>query len=154
MDNVTHGAGRCRPVSALQPGHRLELAHQAAGSLDPASAGEAVSPIGQIESRSRAAAAFFGDRGPGGTAGAARLAGVEDADAAWRDPLRPELAADLLPRRSLGLGQPRGAARDLERGCDADRTQRRRHPGNDRRRDAAELDEDQTRAAATVDAAY
>ena len=40
----------CRPVSALQPGHRIELAHQTAGSTDPAGAGEAALPdwINQI----------------------------------------------------------------------------------------------------------
>ena len=43
--DVTHGAWTCRPVSALQLGHRIELAHQTAGSTDPAGAGEAA-PIG------------------------------------------------------------------------------------------------------------
>src|SRR5439155_10125703 len=43
--HVTHGAWTFRPVSALQPGHRIELAHQTAGSTDPACAGEAA-PIG------------------------------------------------------------------------------------------------------------
>ena len=45
VGHVTHGAWTCRPVSALQPGHRIELAHQTAGSTDPADAGEAA-PIG------------------------------------------------------------------------------------------------------------
>ena len=30
----------CRPLSALQPDHRIELAHQTAGSTDPADAGD------------------------------------------------------------------------------------------------------------------
>ena len=40
VGEVTHGACSCRPLSALQPGHRIELAHQTAGSTDPADAGD------------------------------------------------------------------------------------------------------------------
>ena len=60
VGDVAHGACACRPVSALQPGHRIELAYQTAGSIDPAGAGGSAPPVGQIESRSVATAAFFG----------------------------------------------------------------------------------------------
>src|SRR6476661_3363005 len=67
MGNVTHCASTCRPVSALQLGHRVELAPQTAGSTDAAGAGATILLIGQIESRSVAIAAFFGHGGFGVT---------------------------------------------------------------------------------------
>src|SRR5262249_19906642 len=101
MGEVTHGACTSRPVSALQPGHRIELAHQAAGSTGPS--GEAALPVGQIESPPSATAAFFGRSGFGGMVGAPQLARADDAGDARRNPLRPELAANLLSRRSSGI---------------------------------------------------
>jgi hypothetical protein len=44
--DVTHGACPCSPLSALQPDHRIELAHQAAGTTDPANAGTSAQPSG------------------------------------------------------------------------------------------------------------
>ena len=85
-----------------------------------AGAGETALPIGQIESRSIATAAFFGHSSFGGMARASQLARADDAGNARRDPLWPELAADLLPRRSADVRQPRGAARHFRRTCDAD----------------------------------
>jgi hypothetical protein len=93
VGDVTHGACTFRSVSILQPGHRIELAHQTAGSTDPAGTGGAALPIGQIESRSIAAAAFFGHSGFDGTVRASLLARVDDAGDGRGDPLWPELVA-------------------------------------------------------------
>ena len=60
VGDVAHGACTCRSLSGFQPGHRIELAHQAAGSTDPADSDEAAFPVGQIESQSIATAAFSG----------------------------------------------------------------------------------------------
>ncbi len=147
VGEVTHGACISRPVSALQLGHRIELAHQTAGSTDPADADAAALPIGQVESRPIATAAFFGDSRFGGMVGASQLPRADDARDARRDPLWPELAANLLPWRSAGFGQLHGAARHLKRACDADRAECRWHHGDGRDRNAAELDQHQTQAA-------
>ena len=90
-------------LSALQPDHRTELAHQATGSTDPANAGTSALPIGQIESRSLATAAFSGHSRFGGMVGSSQLASAKDARDARRDPLRPELATYLLPWRFAGF---------------------------------------------------
>src|SRR5262249_19126130 len=71
---VAHSACACRPVSALRPVHCAELADQAAGSTNPARSGEAVLRVGQVESRSSAAFAFFGHRGGGDPTRAPQLA--------------------------------------------------------------------------------
>jgi len=72
---------------------------------------------------------------------------------ALREALWRELAANLLHRRSPGARQPPDADRHLGSARDADVAQPRWNPGDDRRRDVAELDQHQTRAAAPVDAA-
>src|SRR5712675_324125 len=102
VGEVTRGACPCSPLSALQPDHRTELAHQAAGNTDPANAGTSALPIGQIESRPRATAAFPGHSRFDGMVGSSQLASAEDARDARRDPLRPELATYLLPWRFAG----------------------------------------------------
>src|SRR6478735_1397678 len=79
VGGVAHGACACRPVSALQLAHRIELAHQTAGSTDPGGAGKPALPIGQIESRSIATAAFFGHSCFGGMVRASQLAMADDA---------------------------------------------------------------------------
>ena len=119
-------------------------------ALIPQALANAALPIGQIESRSIATAAFFGHSGFGGMVRASQLARADDAGDARRDPLWPELAANLLPRRSAGVRQPHGAARHLGRACDADSAQSRWHRGDDRDRNAAELDQDQTQAAISI----
>src|SRR5712664_799898 len=102
VGEVTRGACPCSPLSALQPDHRTERAHQAAGSTDPANAGTSALPIGQIESRPLATAAFPGHSRFGGMVGSSQLASAEDARDARRDPLRPELATYLLHWRFAG----------------------------------------------------
>src|SRR6202011_2097038 len=128
-------------------GHRTELAHQTAGNIDPGGPGEVASHIRQIESRSVAIAAFFGPSGFGGMVGASQLASADVAADARRDPLWPELSANLLPRRSAGVRQPHCDARHLERACDADSAECRWHHGADRSRKATELDQYQAQAA-------
>src|SRR5258705_11494297 len=78
---------------------------------------------------------------------ASQLARADDAGDARRDLLWPELAANLLPRRSAGVRRPHGAVRYLGRACDADSGESRWHCGDDRDRNAAELDQHQTQAA-------
>jgi hypothetical protein len=106
--------------------------------------------IGQIEFRSIATAAFFGHSGFGGMVRASRLAMAKDAGDARRDPLWPELAANLLRRRSAGVRQPHGAAQHLGRACDADSAESRWHRGDDRDRNAAGLDRHQTQPAIII----
>src|SRR6185295_2406639 len=144
VGDVTCGARTCRPVSVPQPDHRIEPAHQAAGCANPAGAIAADLSIGQIKSRPIATAALFGDSGFGGMVGASRLALAKDAIDARRDLLWPELAPNLLRRRSAGVRQPHGAARHLGRACDADSTESRWDWGDDRDRNTAELDRHQT----------
>ena len=141
VGDVTHDAYACRLVSALQPGHRIELAYQTAGSIDSAGTGETALPNGQIGSRSIATPAFFGRSSFGGMARASQLARADDAGNARRDPLWPELAANLLPRRSADVRQPRGAARHFRRTCDADSIESRWRRSDDRDRNTAELDQ-------------
>ena len=81
---------------------------------------------------------------------ASQLARADDAGNARRDPLWPELAANLLPRRSADVRQPCGAARHFRRTSDADSIESRRHPGDDRDRNIAELDQYQTQAATVI----
>ena len=83
---------------------------------------------------------------------ASQLARADDGGDARRDPLWPEFAANLLPRRSADAGQPPGAARHLGRADDADRAQCWWRPGDGRGGDAAELDQHQTQAAAAREA--
>src|SRR5262249_42926553 len=147
VGHLAHRPWTRRPVSDLQPGHRIELAHRTDGSPDPAGAIEPSLFRGQIESRFLAIAAFSGHSGFGGVVRASHLASADDAGDARRDPLWPELAANLLRRRSPGVRQPHGAVRHLGRACDADRTQSRWHRGDDRDRNAAELDQPQAQAA-------
>ena len=73
--------------------------------------------------------------------------GLNDAGDARRDLLWPELAANLLPRRSAGVRRPHGAVRHLGRTCDADSGESRWHRGDDRDRNATELDQYQAQAA-------
>ena len=75
---------------------------------------------------------------------------ANDARDACRDALWPELVANLLPRRSADARQQRGTRRHLGELCHADGAQRRWHPAADRGRKPAELDQDQTPAAATI----
>jgi len=140
VGDLAHGLGTCRSLSGFQPNHRVELEDQAAGTAGPADSDESVFPTGQIESKSVATIAFFCSCDFSGVACATQLARANDADDARRDALWPELAANLLPRRSAGARQPRGAARYLGWACNADRAQSRWNPGDDRRRDIAELD--------------
>src|SRR5262245_61529541 len=147
MGEVAHGACPCSPLSALQPDHRIELAHQAAGSTDPANAGTSALPLGQIESRPLATAAFPGHSRFGGMVVSSQLASAEHARDALRDPLRPELATYLLPWRFAGFRWPHGAARYLGRACDADRVECWWHHSDDCGRDAAEPDQHQAQAA-------
>src|SRR5881275_2231224 len=79
------------------------------------------------------------------------LAMADDAGDARRDPLWRELPVNLLPWRSAGARQPHSAGRHLGWASDADRAQSRWHPGDDRSRNAAELDQDQTKAATRGD---
>ena len=65
---------------------------------------------------------FFGHSGFGGVVRASQLAMADDAGDARRDPLWPELTANLLPWRSVGVRQPHDAAPHLGRACDADST--------------------------------
>src|SRR5882724_4793832 len=68
------------------------------------------------------------------------LAMADDAGDAQRDPLWRELPGNLLPWRSAGARQPHSAGRHL--GWTS---------GDDRGRNAAELDQDQTKAATRSD---
>ena len=95
---------------------------------------------------------FLAICGFGSMVRASQLARADDGGDAQRDLLWPELAANLLPRRSAGVRQPHGAARHLGRADDADRAQCWWRPGDDRGGDAAELDQDQTQAAAAREA--
>ena len=104
-------------------------------------------PLDKSNLESVAAAAFLCPCDFGGMVRASRLARADDAGHALRDPLWRELAANLLPRRSAGARQPHGAGRHLGWACDADRAQSRWHPGDDRRRNAAEPDQDQTQGS-------
>src|SRR5258705_8612568 len=81
---------------------------------------------------------------------ASQLARADDPGYARSDPLWRELAANLLPWRSAGDRQPHCPARHLGWDCDADRARSRWHPGDDRGRGAAELDQDQTQAATAI----
>src|SRR5439155_8839452 len=87
----------------------------------------------------------------GGMARTSELAMADDAGDARRDPLWRELPVNLLPWRSAGARQPHSAGRHLGWASDADRAQSRWHPGDDRSRNAAELDQDQTKAATRGD---
>ena len=122
---------RIKPLEALIPQTLTQLLY----------------PLDKVESRPIATAAFFGDSRFGGMVGASQLPRADDARDARRDPLWPELAANLLPWRSAGFGQLHGAARHLKRACDADRAECRWHHGDGRDRNAAELDQHQTQAA-------
>src|SRR4029077_4626360 len=97
--------------------------------------------------RPLATAAFSGHSHFGGMVDSSQLASAEDADDARRDPLRPELATYLLPWRFASFRQPHGAARHLERACDADRVECWWHHGDDRERNAAESDQHKPQAA-------
>jgi len=103
VGKVRRGVCPCRPLSALQPSHRTELAHQTAGRTDPANAGASALPIGQVESCPIATAAFSRHSRFGHMVGSSQLASAEDARDARRDPLWPELATDLLRWRSAGV---------------------------------------------------
>ena len=90
---------------------------------------------------------FLAASGCGSMVRASQLARADDAGDARRDLLWPELAANLLPRRSAGVRRPHGAVHHLGRACDADSRESRWHCGDDRDRNAAELDQHQTQAA-------
>src|SRR5579862_476578 len=153
MGDLAHGAGPCRSLSGLQPDRRVELERQAPRTAGPAGPGEAVFPAGQVESQSIAAAAFSRSCNSGGMVRASQLARADDAGDALREALWRELAAYLLRRRSPGACQPTDAARHLGSPCYPDRAKLRWNPGDDRCRNAAELDQHRTRATAPVDAA-
>ena len=148
MADLAHGAGACRSLSGFQPHPRIELEHQTACTAGPADSDASAFPRGQIESQSVAGAASPCSCDSGGKVCAANLARTDGGCDAWREALWRELAADLLPRRRAGARQPRGAAPHFGWACNADRAQSRWNPGDDRRRDASELDQDQTQAAA------
>ena len=82
---------------------------------------------------------------------ASQLARADDAGNARGNPLWRELAGNLLPRRSADARQPHSAGRHLGWTSHADRTQSRWHPGDDRGRNAAEFDQDQTKAETRSD---
>lgn len=120
-------------------------------ALIPQAPGQDHLSRGQIRPRSVAAFAFPCAGRARRTVCPARLAGADDMADARRDPLRRELAADLLPRRAAGTRRPDHAERHLRRRGHADRRQPRRHPGHDRRRHPADLDyRGQQAAARTV----
>ena len=95
VGDVAHGAYPCRSLSGVQPDHRTEWEHQAAGAAGPAQPDEPAFPAGQIESQSVAAAAFFGSCNCSVMVRSSGLARAIDAGDALREVLWREFAANL-----------------------------------------------------------
>ena len=98
-----------------------------------------------------AIAAFFSHSGFGSMVRASQLARAEDAGDARRDLLWPELATNLLPRRSAGVRRPHGAVRHSDGLAMQIAAQSRWHRGDDRDRNAAELDHIKPRQQSAID---